>query len=314
MEGDGAKARAPLKGDVSDGTGAKMNFELSLRHKGVMIHLVVLLALAVTGCTRSPEQRKTKHLTAGKEFYNHKDYSRALLQFQSAVRVAPLEAESYYQLSLAYLGLGDLKKAVLSLNKALDLDPKHIAALLKMAELLASTHDKELLIEAETRVHEVMAISPVNEDALNILGVTEWGLGKREDAEQHLRQALDQFPQDLKAALGLVEIKLLNKDFRGAEELLKKFSAKNPKSSAPVLGLGELYMLVRKPAEAEQQFRRAFEIDPQNELALLDLAGCQFRAGRLEEAERSTGSSPRSRIDDTGLYTPFFCFSPENWT
>src|SRR5260370_4512370 len=130
-----------------------------------------------------------------------------------------------------------------------------------------------------------MAISPVNEDALNILGVTEWGLGKREDAEQHLRQALDQFPQDLKAALGLVEIKLLNKDFRGAEELLKKFSAKNPKSSAPVLGLGELYMLVRKPAEAEQQFRRAFEIDPQNELAFMDWAGWQSRAGRLEVAE-----------------------------
>lgn len=251
------------------------------------VMLLLLLVIALTACMRSPEQKRAKFLAEGKELYNKKDYVRAILQFKGAIKVAPQDPESYYQLSLAYLGVLDLKPAILSLRKALELNPNYTPAQLKMADLLTSTRDKELLEEAEKRLHDVLATSPVNEDALNILGVTEWHLGKREDAEHHLMQALIRFPQDLRAAIALVQMKLLLKDFKGAEELLKHFAADNPKFPEPVLALGELYRLAGKAVEGEQQFRRALAIDPKNNLALFDLAGLQFQAGRMEEAERT---------------------------
>src|SRR4051794_36896428 len=86
----------------------------------------LLIALAVaTGCGRSPEARRDRALARGKTLMEKKEYQRAILEFKNATQAVPKDAESYYQLGLAANGAGDLRTAVLSYAKALDLDPKH---------------------------------------------------------------------------------------------------------------------------------------------------------------------------------------------
>jgi tetratricopeptide (TPR) repeat protein len=247
---------------------------------------VILLVTALAGCSRSPEARRDKFVAAGKQFLEKKDYTRAVLQLKSAIKAVPQDPEPYYQLALAYLGAGDLRLALFSLRKVVELNPKHIPAQVKMAELMAGTRDPELLNEAEKRLHAVLDQSPVNEDALNILAVTEWSMGRRSDAAQHMMQALASFPEDFKAALGLVQVKLLSQDFKGAEELLKKFCADNPKAVQPALALAELYILLGKVDDAEHQLAHVSEMDPKNGLALMDLGGLKLRAGKKDDAER----------------------------
>src|SRR4051812_1793153 len=94
--------------------------------------LLLILVMALTACERTPEQRRVRYLAAGKALYNKKDYVRAILQFRSATKAAPQDPESYYQLALAYIGARDLKPAILSLRKALELNPKYIPAQVKM--------------------------------------------------------------------------------------------------------------------------------------------------------------------------------------
>src|SRR5690242_2988051 len=125
-------------------------------------------ALGLSGCTASPEARSAKYMVAGKRFLEKKDYSRAILAFKNAVQAVPNNAEPYYQLGVTALLTGDLRTAVVSLRKAIELNPKHTNAHLKLAELMA--HGNEALIrEAETRILELRRIAPATPEMLNTL-------------------------------------------------------------------------------------------------------------------------------------------------
>src|ERR1044072_1764476 len=64
--------------------------------------------------------------------------ARPLLKFKTAAQAMPKDAEPYYQAGLAALGLADTRNAVAYFNKALQLNPKHPGAGLKLAGLMAT--------------------------------------------------------------------------------------------------------------------------------------------------------------------------------
>jgi cytochrome c-type biogenesis protein CcmH/NrfG len=79
--------------------------------------------------------------------------SRALaLEFKNAAAVKPPEAEVYYQLGVAYSGMEDYRSALAAFRRSADLNPKHAAAQLRLAQLLSLTDDPELLEDAKSRL------------------------------------------------------------------------------------------------------------------------------------------------------------------
>src|SRR5207249_2841498 len=70
------------------------------------------------------------------------------------------------------------------------------------------------------------------------------------------------------------------------EAIIKQASTANPKSAEPVVALGGLYTIMGEGEAAEQQYRRAVQIDPKSELALLTLANLYGSSNRAEQAER----------------------------
>jgi tetratricopeptide (TPR) repeat protein len=255
------------------------------RPRAVAGALLCLGLLSFTGCTTKPEQKYAKFLERGKENLDKKDYRRAVLEFRNALQVRPKSAETYYQLGLAYLGLGDSKSAVKAFGTALQMDPKYTAAELKMAQLAALSNYKEGVEAAERRLSQRLTEAPADPDTLNSLAIAEWRLGKREEAEQHFNEAIGKFPQDLTSALNLARLKMSQKDAAGAEAILKKAAANNPKSADTATVLGNFYLVMGKPAQAEPEFRRALELDAKHGVALVSLAGVRLRAGHPEEAD-----------------------------
>ena len=65
------------------------------RRKGAEC-LIALAALTMWGCVRSPHQKAARFLEAGQNQMRKKDYARAVLQFQNALRAAPRDAEPYF--------------------------------------------------------------------------------------------------------------------------------------------------------------------------------------------------------------------------
>src|SRR5580765_7030124 len=93
-------------------------------------------AILPVGCKRSPQVQEAQFLKRGAALMAKKDYGRALLEFRNASKVMPKDGEPHYQLGLAYLASGSAATAIRELYSATQLNPKHAAAQLKLAELM----------------------------------------------------------------------------------------------------------------------------------------------------------------------------------
>src|SRR5215469_11628792 len=256
-----------------------------MRWKEIVTGVVVAVAM-VSGCSQSPQAREAKYLDKAKDQYQKKNYAVAVLHLKNAIRAQPKDAEPYYQLGLAYEGLDDFARAAASFQKAVELNPKHTGAQLKLVLLMLTSNDKDVLLEAQKRSQEVLDLLPGDVDALDVLALAELRLGKPESAEAHLEQALKKSPGHLKSAIALAEAKLARKDEVGADAVLKEAAAQAPRSAEVRTSLGGYYFARGKTAEAEQEFRTALEIDPKYGPALLAVGAIEARAGHSDQAER----------------------------
>ena len=177
------------------------------------------------------------------------------------MNVMPKDAEPYYRITLAYLETRNYETAVAALHKALALNPKHAGAELKLAALMTTSLDK-VLEDASNRLQELLA-GPQNDiEATDALALTEWKLGRPEEATKLLNHANLKFPADLSSSIVLARIKLSQNDASGAEDVLKKWAADAPKSREAAVALGRLYVQLHKVDQAESEFRRALTLDP----------------------------------------------------
>lgn len=249
--------------------------------------IVVLVAITLCSCSNSPQQKEARYLASGKNHLARKDYARAELDFKNAIRVMPRDAEPYFQLGIANLGKGNLVSAVGMLRKATEFDPNHTAAQVKLADLMALSGITSVVEQGEKRMQQALRQSPDNVDVLDGLALAESRLGKWQDAQEHLRRALDRLPQSVTSAVALAKLYLDRRDFASAEKILQKTAIETPQSAAAPTALGQVYMLAGNWRGAEAQFRTALKIDPHFALATVGLASAEIKQSRPEEAEQT---------------------------
>jgi tetratricopeptide (TPR) repeat protein len=268
-----------------------------------LIYCVLTLFLLLAACAGSADARRDRFLSRGRQFMKHQEYSRAILEFKNAIQAKPKDAEPYYLVGEAYSGTQDYRSAVLAFRKALQLNPKHYEAQLRMAQIFALTDDKDALNEAQEKLR-VLLTTRSTAEVLSSLAFTEMKLGNAEVAMQDFEKALAQAPDALNTSFLLSSAKLLQKDAKGAEEVLLRACQSAPKSSAARRVLGEFYLTQKRLLDAEAQFRQAFEMNPKDGQALMDLARLQFTLGRKPEAEQNFRQAAMI-FDYRGVYGVF---------
>ena len=242
---------------------------------------IVLASIFLGACGHDTEAR---YLQRGLAYFSSQDYARAILEFKNAAGAQPLDGEPYYRLGLTYSRMSDPMLAAASFKRATELNPRHQGAQLKLAELLATSSERPLLEDAETRARQLLPSGTENAEVLTVLGTAEWNLGKKEAAEQHLNEAFRANP-NVNAAVQLARIRLDNKDSQGAETLLRDAVQRQPEKADLRVVLGELYTILHKEKEAEQELQRALTSDPKNTAALNDLGALYVTRGQMTEAE-----------------------------
>ena len=120
---------------------------------------LALACLIFAGCVGSPQTRRDRYLARGKQYLQKGDATRAILEFKNAASAVNNDAEVFYQLGLAYLQAQDVRAAVI-VQKAISLNPKHPGAQLRIAELEASTDDRQDLDDARQRLESFLRGSP----------------------------------------------------------------------------------------------------------------------------------------------------------
>jgi len=209
------KFQETLSIQVNTRISRQSSFSSACLAPAAVVATVLLLLLAC-----SPGSREASFLKRGKHYLEKRDYARAVLEFRNARQIMPQDAEPYYQEGLAYLGLGNRSSAFQSLSKAIQLNPKHVSAQVKLTELLASS--ERHLYEAEQHGKTALTLAPDNPDALNALATTELRLGNEAEALRYLEEALAKSPQHLQSSISLAIIKFSGRDFTGAERILQR--------------------------------------------------------------------------------------------
>jgi len=253
--------------------------------KRVSVSLLVLIcAGGFAGCDR--RSREARYVESGKQYLEKKDYARAAIQFNGAVQSNPNNAENYYQLGLAEIGLGDYVAAQRALSMTIDLNPKHMGAQLKLAEVLTAANTPELLNEVQEHARAVLQASPDDPDALDAMAAAELKLGNREESLKLLERAGNKAPAHLQTAVMRAAAQLAVNDKTGAERILRQAVEKSPDSQQARMIMGMLDLVVQKPKDAEAQFRKVLEKDPKHAIALVELAATLTATGRKNEAEQ----------------------------
>ncbi len=250
------------------------------------IYAACLWLVTLPGCDRSPRS-EAKYLERAKVLLAKKDYNRAILELKNAVRIVSDDAEAYYQIGLAELGSGNTAEAIANFRRATELNPKHAAAQLKVAEFMTASRDSHYAGEAITRLLGLQGTERDNPEVSETLAMADVQLGKREDASKLLVDSLQRFPARLQTAEFLASLRVRQNDLPGAEEALQTAIANAPNSVEAVLALGQLYLMAGQLGKAEVEVRRAIQLDPKNGRALRTLAGIQVATKRLDEAEQS---------------------------
>jgi predicted Zn-dependent protease len=133
------------------------------------------------------------------------DYGRAAELFSAYTDAEPDNVWGYYMLGLSAYRAGDLRRAELAFDRALERDPGHVKSLLNSGRVLL---DLDRPHEALERVTLALSHDGASQDGLRLLARTHAALGQTDEAIRSYRQALVLDDRDVWAMnnLGLIYI------------------------------------------------------------------------------------------------------------
>jgi putative PEP-CTERM system TPR-repeat lipoprotein len=264
------------------------------------------------------------------------DGKAALLAAQDATAALPNNTEVMEALGRAELAAGDTQRALTTFKKLASLQPRNPMPEMRLAEVHMSAKDHESAARALRRAAELAPGNPAVPLAQARLAMME---GKPEDALKVARDLQKRFPQD---PLGLtlegdVEANRKNWDaaaaaYRGvlkltrnseataklhtvlvsgnktaeAERLAAEWLKANPKDTSFNYFLGDVALAQNDLPRAEARYRAVLEVQPDNALALNNVAWLlakQGKPGALPMAQKANQLLPdRAPLIDTLSY------------
>ena len=207
------------------------------------------------------------------------DYPGAVRSYQRGLDVAPGNVELLNALGFALFQQGKSKEAVVALEKAIAVDPKHWKAHNNLA--LAAIDSGELEV-AEAHYRESLAIKP-QPAIYNDLGFVLEREGLADEAAEMYRKAIKLDPGSASAQYNLGSSLARSGQYAEAESHLRKALKISPNTQT-YTGLGIVLSQLGRTDEAVASLQAAIKADPKNATAQQKLAEIQQNSGRADDA------------------------------
>jgi len=254
----------------------------------------------------------------------------ALATAQQLVDANPASAPAHYLLALAASATGDQQKAKQALLEAIKHDPKHLLALLALAEIAKSEGQRAqleqyvatlvelapdapdvlrlraLLAQANGNVAEALVLSqrafkqaPTTQIVLELTAYQK-AAGRAEAARNTLQQWIKNHPQDIAVRLLLAKDLALDNDRAGAQAQYGAVLAQEPDN---IIALNNLAWDLRldNPAQALAYIRKASNLAPDQPDLLDTLAVIESLNGDHKGAQETIQRALAARPDDVTM-------------
>jgi tetratricopeptide (TPR) repeat protein len=207
------------------------------------------------------------------------NYLGAVRDYQRGLVLHPDDVELLNSLGFALFQQGKSQEAVVALEKAVTIDPKHWKAHNNMA--LASIDIGELEL-AEAHYRESLAIEP-QPAIYSDLGFVLQRQGLTEEASEMFRKSLELDPQSASGHYNVAGSLARDGEYEAAEAHFRAALKENPDAQA-YTGLGYVLGRQGRVDEAITSLREAIEADPEHPAAYDQLGTILAEQGKFEEA------------------------------
>lgn len=189
-----------------------------------------------------------------------------------------------YNLGLFYLNNNEIDRAIIHLNKAISLEPRHYLAYNALGLALAMKGQLQEALKAYTRCLE---INPAFSEARNNLGSLYQELGYLDKAEEEFKKALADPAYQTKElpAYNLARLYFLKENFEEALALVNQALRFNHRLAMAHNLKGLILQKVNRLAEAIESFNQAVKLVPDEVNFNFNLAVTYFHDGQLSKAK-----------------------------
>lgn len=214
------------------------------------------------------------------------DVDEAQKTIETAIRHNPSFAGSYVNLALVKASQLLTREAETLLLTALSIDPKNVAALSMLANVLYDLREDDKALSVIG--HGLAAVfdkDPARLTLLNRRGLLELRRKRYPEAAATFRLILTQAPDHHPARKNLARAQSLMGDPGEAEKNLRRVLAATPRDPEALYALGRLQASGGRRLRAMTQYRRALAVAPGFVDAHLELAGLERALGLADAAD-----------------------------
>jgi tetratricopeptide (TPR) repeat protein len=209
------------------------------------------------------------------------DLQNAITKLQTVVTRSPENYKAHFDLGRALLQKNEIEPARSQFTEAVRLRPDYMAARLSLAQIQLARREFEPAVKSAT---DALAYDRANLQARLIRASAHMGLNRQDQARAELKQVLETNPNSQDAMIQLAVVNVNEKKFREAEEMFRKSYDVNPANSRGLMGLSEVMMLQNQPERAMQLLKSEIAKYPTRQEFHLALADVEVRARKYDLA------------------------------
>ncbi|WP_068470037.1 tetratricopeptide repeat protein [Candidatus Protochlamydia phocaeensis] len=219
-------------------------------------------------------------------------FNAILKSYEERIRKDPHNIQLILAIADVYYSLSEYKQAIHYYRQALDLDPQNVNTKIALAKSYLNDHD---FIHSQQLFTQLNEAEPDNSDVLGGLGRIETLERNWKQAEAYFSKSLKINPNNSSTLYYLAELRIDQKRYDEATDILKKLQTKDPKAlwirqaleqakSGPILDEGKKLEKNREFDSALELYRRELASDPYNLNLYLALGRLYSRLGDYSKA------------------------------
>lgn len=286
-QGRHLEAEYLLKAQVKNGTTNRAVLELYAQVLSSQQRYVEALALT-RSLAASGEVEPSVHVLLGTCLEAADDPEGAILSYQQALEKRPGHSEATTRLCRLLSSRGETEQALQIADEALLHEPQEADLIFCRGNVRFALGDAT---GARRDFEAVLQAQPFHRYAMSNLAMIAAEQREMEEAEQWLRKALEQSPEDFDFRLRLAHHLRLRERMDEAQAILMELRQDHPHSVEVHRMLGELHAARQQLSEAAVAFARAALLDTTNPAAYLQLGKIFFEVGNYDEAVKALQKS-----------------------
>ncbi len=274
-----------------------------------MLSLSVLMAGSALAQVVSPES--AEKYNAGQELFKKRQFQKALVAFEDAVKIDGKNAQAYRAMGTTYKKLRNYKKAIEAYQMATSIKSDYAAAYFEMGELQFQTKD---YTGAQASMQKVLGIDHnfAEGKARGRLKVAYIQEGNTLFRRRNYKAAADQYesatqvdPSDATVFFNLGLAHRSARSVNAAREALETAIELDPNYGKAHRGLGDLFRATGKNSSAARSYLKAIQADAKDTRSRLSLAAVykamKQNSKAISELKKAARVDPKNATVHTAL-------------